>query len=346
MSGLHRDVRWALVAVALLAAFPAAASARRSRPVNRAAVVTGPVVIRSGPLAGGWLGIAAAGRPGIADTSRSSAAVDLAFREATRIADLTDPRAPTGELARLNQAGTERFACSPDLYDALSAAVAIAAETDGAYDPTCGPLLRARDSVSDVPAVLRVGWRMLALDAGTRAARFTRPGMSLELGPARCGWILDRAAAALRERGVPRARLELGGTVLAFTIHEPWQVTIPDPRGRDAMNLLLANAAVGLASSGVPAPAGSARVLDPRTGQPPPWLASLAVVARPAARAQALAQALLVMGRDGAEAFVRSHPEVGVLWLESGQDGLRAWAWNLGRTEPAAGLRVEWMTEP
>jgi thiamine biosynthesis lipoprotein ApbE len=106
---------------------------------------------------------------------------------------------------------------------------------------------------------------------------------------------------------------------------------------------MVANAAVGTARSGLE---GSARVLDPRTGQLPPGEASVTVVERSALRARALAEALLVQGREDAEAYARGHPGTGVLWLEPYDGGVRAWSWNLGRVLPEPGVRVEWMTRP
>jgi thiamine biosynthesis lipoprotein len=186
---------------------------------------------------------------------------------------------------------------------------------------------------------------MLALDPYSRTVRFSRPGMEVALDPVARGVVLESAAGVLRERGIGRARLELGGDVLAFTTHDAWAAEVPDPDGggRTVMTLTVSNAAVASAQSGGD---GSARVVDPRTGQLPPGRASVTVVERSALRARALAEALLVMGRDGAESYARAHPAMGALWLESFDGGVRAWAWNLGRIESEPDLRVEWMTGP
>jgi thiamine biosynthesis lipoprotein len=184
---------------------------------------------------------------------------------------------------------------------------------------------------------------MLTLDPDSRTARFVRPGMELSLGAVARGALLEGVARVLRERGIVRARLELGGDVFAYTSHDAWSAAVPDPADpqRTAMTLMVSNAAVASAS---PGREGAARVLDPRTGQVPPGEASVTVVERSALRARALAEALLVMGRDEAAAYARAHPATGVLWLEPLDGGVRAWVWNLGRVLPEPGLRVEWMT--
>ena len=351
----RRSARFALLLLAFLAAASSASAAARPNGRNRAAVVTGPRLERSEPVLGDVLSIAAASRGIVVDTVRASAAVDHAFEEARRLAGVFGPDDGASELAGLNRAAAERrVTCSADLYATLEAAAAVADETDGAYDPTGGPLLRAwgrrgsgrAPAADDVAAArLLVGRRMLLLDPTTRTARFVRPGMEVVLGPVARGYLLERLAEGLRERGIGRARLELGGDVLAFTSHDAWSAAVPDPAdpGRTAMTLMVSNAAVATAGTGSE---GTALVIDPRTGQRPPGDASVTVVERTALRVRALAEALLVLGRDGAAAYARAHPATGVLWLEPLEGDVRAWAWNLGRVQPEPGERVDWMTGP
>lgn len=347
--------RLALILLASLPALSPALAAGRTGGGNRAAVVTGPRLERSAQVLGDVLSIAAASRGSVTDTARAAAALDLAFAEARRLARVFAPDDGASELAGLNRTAAERrVACSADLYAALKAAVALADETDGAYDPTGGPLLRAWDrrgggrapEPSDLAAArLLVGRRMLLLDPATRTARFVRPGMEVTLGAVARGVLLERVAEVLRGRGIVRARLELGGDVFAYTSHDAWSAAIPDPAdpGRTVMTLMVANAAVATARSGRE---GRARVLDPRTGQLPLGETSVTVVERSALRARALAEALLVMGRDEAAAYANGHPGTGVLWLEPLDGGVRAWVWNLGRVLPEPDVRVDWMTRP
>ena len=347
--------RLGLLLLALLTAHAPAPAAGRPAEGNRAAVVTGPRVQRSLPVMDDVLSIVAASRGNVTDTVRASAALDRAFAEAARLAGVFAPGEGASELARLNRTAAEqRFSCSADLHAALESATALAGETDGAYDPTSGPLLRAWDRRSgarapdagDLAAARRLtGWRMFMLDPGNRTARFARPGMEVALGAVARGVVLERAASLLRERGIARARLELGGDVLAFTTHDAWPAAIPGPAGdgREVMTLTVSNGGVATARSGR---GGTARVLDPRTGQLPLGEASVTVVERSALRVRALAEALLVQGRDEAGAYASAHPETGVLWLEPLGADVRAWAWNLGGVAPEPGVRVEWMTEP
>jgi FAD:protein FMN transferase len=348
-------VQLVLLLLALLTAHSPTSAAGKPARGNRAAVITGPCLERSRPVMDGVLSITAASRGNVTDTARASAALDLAFAEAARLDGVFALAGDTSELARLNRVAAEqRVFCSADLYAALEAAITLAGETDGAYDPTSGPLLRAwdrrngtraPDAVDLAEARRLTGWHMLTLDPGNRTARLARPGMEVALGAIARGVVLERAAGLLRQRGIARARLELGGDVLAFTTYDAWSVAIPGPAGdeRTVMTLTVSNGAVGTARSGR---AGTARVLDPRMGRLPLGEASVTVVERSALHARAFAEALLVQGRDDAEAYAHAHPEAGVLWLEPLDGGVRAWAWNLGRLTCEPGVRVEWMTDP
>ncbi len=340
-----------LLAMALLAALAAPGrAAPQPGKGNRAAAATGPRVESARAVLGGTLRLVAAPRPDVTDPTRASAAAALALDEAVRLESIFGA-GPGGELARLNGAAAdERTTCSPELFAALDSAVALAEETEGAYDPTAAPLERlwagapAPERSALAAARVLVGWRMLRLEPARRNVRFLKPGMSVSLDDVASGCILDRVAVILRRRGIVRARLELEDVALAFTTHEPWTIAVSDWAGRPAVSLALANAACATVTTADEA----SPLVDPRTGEPVRGPLGVAVVAPTAARAGALARALLVMGRDGAEAYARAHPGLGVLWLEPAGDpaSLRAWAWNLGALAADPSVRLEWMTRP
>lgn len=350
---LDRPRFCAFLAVPLLAVLVLAPAARAAKPrpkPGRLASATGPLADGFRDLPTGTLTIAAASRGAVNDPDRAEAAIatalDTAAALASRLAAGTG-----GELARLNaSAASERFTCSADLYAALDAALAVAAGTGGAYDPTAAPLERLwqqpREGSEPDPLALAdvrqfVGWRLLLVEPGSRTVRFRRPGMELDLGAVAGGRILQRAAVVLRECGIARARLELNGEVLAFTNHEAWTVEVPGPAsGPDspdrgvAVRLRVSNAAVATADG----------TIDPRTGHGLSGEASVTVVTAPAPGAPALAAALRALGRDGAADYASRHADVGVLWLEPADEGVRAWAWNLDAVAAAPGRRVEWQT--
>ncbi|MEX2608929.1 MAG: FAD:protein FMN transferase, partial [Gemmatimonadota bacterium] len=136
---------------------------------------------------------------------------------------------PASELSRLGQiagTGTGR-AVSSELGQVLALARAWAERTDGAFDPTVGPLTRLwrwsarRQALPDAArlaaARAAVGWRFLRIENGGGApgggpvVHLERPGMALDLGGIAKGVAADAALAELARRGIHSALVDAGG---------------------------------------------------------------------------------------------------------------------------------------
>jgi thiamine biosynthesis lipoprotein len=291
------------------------------------------------------------------DSARALAALNAALDEIARLERVMSSWRRDSELARVNRSAAEGpVACSQDLAAVLDSSLALARRTGGAFDPTVGPLIDAWDlrGSGRVPADAaiaaardRVAWSALELDRAARTVRFARAGMALDLGGIGKGFALERAAATLARHGVRRALLNLGGEVV--TIGQGHVVTVAHPVERLAPMVELEVGDACVSTSGQSVRGFTARgvryghVLDPRTGRPVPAGPSVTVVCRSATRADALATALLVMGRERASAFDLAREEAGVMWLEPAGSGVRAWCWNLASARRAPGAAVRWM---
>lgn len=253
---------------------------------------------------------------------------------------------PTSEIARVNRHAHERpVKVSPPTFHLLALARELSRQTEGAFDPTVGPLLRAwgflgGDGALPDPRALEtarrcVGMDKVQLDANDFTVRFDRPGLMLDLGAIGKGYAIDCAVALLRDAGVSSALIH-GGTSSVYGLGTqpdgpPWKTAILAPESAskpapshptDPSNLLveltLTDAALGVSAvSGKAFQAGDRRyghVLDPRTGEPV-QRAVLAAVALPdATAADALSTALLVLGSPGLEILARHHPTLRA-WL-------------------------------
>jgi len=154
------------------------------------------------------------------------AAVTAAFDEIDRWDRILSLYKKESELNALNaSAGTGPFHASPELYAQTEAALRLAQETGGAFDPTVLPVLRRG------PAELSlVGWSKVRLDPAARTIELPIKGMGLDFGGIGKGWALDRAAAILRARGTDRAFMNFGGQILAFGAPDgggDWRVVLP-----------------------------------------------------------------------------------------------------------------------
>jgi thiamine biosynthesis lipoprotein len=262
----------------------------------------------------------------------SDAAFEAAFAALRDVDTSMSLYRPESALVRVNaHAARHDEIVDVDLFACLERARALSEATDGAFDVTVLPLLRAWGAYSGLTylesgRVDAVGWEGLLLDPVARAVRFRRAGMGIDLGGIAKGFALDRARTALVNGGVRRAVLDLGGN-LALLGDGPgrgWRVAVRDPAEPETTLGILTlgpnetvstsgNYARDFATEGWRAPS---HIYDPRTGKAAGEGLAVTVWAPDATTADALSTALLVLGPDAAARVLAREPNVGVLFVD------------------------------
>jgi FAD:protein FMN transferase len=257
------------------------------------------------------------------DGARARAAARAAFERIAELEDVMSDYRSESELRRLERRPREWVPVSAPLFSVLSRAADVAAATNGAFDPTVGPLValwrdgrrakRLPEAAALDSARALVGWRQLSLDTATRRVRLANPRMRLDLGGIAKGYILERAVAELRLRGVRRSMVVAGGDIAAGDAPpgtRGWTIATP----QDSSVRTLHNAC---ASTSGPefqyVEIGGVRyshVVDPRTGLGLINALSASVVAEDCALADALATALTVLGPPGEKLVRDRYPTV------------------------------------
>lgn len=272
-----------------------------------------------------------------------------------------------GVLGRLNRGAAEGYHTvdNNDFYRLLLLALDYARASDGAFDPTVGPLVQLyaaeRGSprpprATEIEVVLnRVGWQKVRSAPEARAFQFADPGMQLDLDGIAKGFALDLVARGFSRPGTRGGVLSLGNNYYAWgrpLDADQWSLDVTDPRapGRGFVRIL------GLSSRGVAAsghrapgtgedPASRQRVvLNPQTGTPAASGVSAALaVADSAGDADALSTALFVMGARAAGGLLTQTRKVEALLLVDDERGpfLLASASLRGRIELAPELENE-----
>src|SRR5262245_43397163 len=116
-----------------------------------------------------------------------AAALDAAFDELVAV-DETMSLWKETPLVRLNREAT--LVAPPDLLEVPRAALAVAAATDGAFDPTVEPLVRANSDAERARLLPRIGYGRVRI----QGARVTlEPGAGIDLGGIAKGYAADRA---------------------------------------------------------------------------------------------------------------------------------------------------------
>lgn len=223
---------------------------------------------------------------------------------------------PQSMLSQLNQTGGGQV--DSRLIPVLRCALSLRQYTNGAFDPT---LLR----VSQLWSIGKETFRVPE-DAELAEARGENPSAVLlgdnlilsdcliDLGGILKGYACDAVLADLRESGVRRALISLGGNIGVFSDGDPFSIGIADPNSPSRILGVLT------LSCGIVSVSGSyerfseqdgvrySHVLNPADGRPLTGDLSCAVViGQDGALCDAVSTALLVMGFADARTFAESH---------------------------------------
>lgn len=268
------------------------------------------------------------------DAAAPDAAFEAGFEALRRVDAAMSLYRPESGLVRVNlHAADHAEPVDEELFDCLRRARALSELTDGAFDPTILPLLRAWGAYRDLiylPAgrVEAVGWGGLVLDPAARTVRYGRDGMGVDLGGVAKGYALERARAAIVAAGTVRGLVDLGGNLMLIGdgTGTGWRIAVRDPADPDgSVGTLALDADLSVSTSGNYARdfAGEgwrtrSHVFDPRSGRAVRPGLAVTVWSRDATAADALSTAFLVLGRDGAADVLRRVPDVGVLFVDDG----------------------------
>lgn len=136
------------------------------------------------------------------------------------------------------------------------------------------------------------------------------------------GWAIERAAELLEAHGAANFCINAGGDIALRGNAEPdqpWRIGIrhpSDPLASAAVLSLGGRAAIATSATYE----RGAHIIDPKTGQPTADLASVTVVGEDLTYVDAYATAVFVMGLDGAQWLLDTHPELDAFVI--GHDGL------------------------
>lgn len=225
---------------------------------------------------------------------------------------------PGSALCRYNRAPAGSWQRLPvDLAAVVDAALVIAADSDGAFDPTAGPLVDLwgfgppgpctglPDAAAVAAARARVGWQRLQREGD---GLLQPGGVQLDLSAIAKGHAVDRLSQWLDEAGLPHHLVEIGGELRGQGVKPdglPWWVGIETPPGVAAGPVRVALDGLSIATSGDAirhfehAGARHAHTLDPCSGRPLRQAPAAVTVIHPLCRdADGWATALTVLGAE------------------------------------------------
>lgn len=261
-----------------------------------------------------------------------------AYAEFERVDSLMSHYRTDGEVARIESAEEgHTVACSPELLQVLGRSLYWAQKSEGAFDPTIGPLTHlwgfpdvevAPDSASIVAALVQVGYEALYIE--DEGVRLGRTGIRLDLGAAAKGFAVDRAVAHLQAAGVGAGLIEAGGDI-RYWGEKPdgseWRFGVQHPRNPQKYFEVEDIGLVAIATSGDYEQYFEQdgiryhHILDPTRGWPAVGTISATIWAQTAMDADILATAVFVLGPERGLELAEQWPDVEALIFteESGE---------------------------
>ncbi len=238
---------------------------------------------------------------------------------------------PVSHLGRYNRAPAGTWHDVPrEFLFVLRQALDVAQASDGAYDPSAGPLVNLwgfgpeqkqlhRPDAAQLAAVRNcVGWQRVLIDPISQ--RVLQPGGAyLDFSAIAKGFGVDQVSRYLQQQGIDNHLVEVGGELRGMGFKPdclPWWVALEQPPTRDGSSIavlsevVIALHGVSVATSGdyrryfeVDAKRYS-HTIDPRSGEPiQHGLASVTVIHPDCIAADALSTALNVLGVEQGMTF-------------------------------------------
>ncbi|WP_057937014.1 FAD:protein FMN transferase [Algoriphagus resistens] len=254
---------------------------------------------------------------------------------------------PDSELSKFNQGDTLDFSL-PYLLPVLDASQTVYENTNGAFDPTVGPLVNIwgfgpggpelKDSVDIKNLLSKVGFDKIEFDQ--KQLRKKVSGIYLDFSAIAKGYGSDVVADFLDNKGISDYLVEIGGELVAHGLNEKgelWKVGVNRPEESANSTDLISIIALqnrGMATSGnyrnyyVRDSVKISHTINPVTGYPVSHtLLSATVVADNCMMADAYATAMMVIGKDKAIALDSALNEIEVFLIyDDGNGGFKTFA--------------------
>lgn len=249
-------------------------------------------------------------------------------------------------ISIFNSAGANTWHTLPSAcFEVLDCALNVAADTEGAFDPTVGAVVnlwgfgpdgqRASppSSTEVMAAHANTGYQKLQLDKVNQRILQTG-GLYIDFSGIAKGYSVDLIAQALTAAGIDNYLVEVGGELLGAGIKpdgQPWWVALEtSPAVSGVTESIVALHGLAIATSGdyqryfEYQGRHYAHTIDPRTGFPIDYasnpLVSVSVIHTKCMMADALATALTVMGTQAALAYAEQR-KIAVRLVEQTDDG-------------------------
>ena len=255
-------------------------------------------------------------------------AINAGFARIKKIEQLLNFFSPESELTAINRAsGSSPVKVNKETLEIIKKAVEIADYTNGAFDPTIGPVIKlwrfsrqtpgpSIPSIDEIKNALRfVDYKKIKINISASEVFLEKKGMKLDLGGILKGYAADMAIEAIKAKGIKAALVAIAGDIKGFGLKpdmKPWKVGIQSPRladnksemkGKDIFaSLYLKDKAISTSGDYQRFFIKQGRryhhILDPRVGYSVSDVISVSVIAPHGFMADGLSTGIFVLGAE------------------------------------------------
>jgi FAD:protein FMN transferase len=273
------------------------------------------------------------------DETGTRAAIDRAVAEIRRLEMLMTTWRDDSEIAKVNQnAGKKPVVVSDETARVIDESLWISRKSAGAFDITFEVMhglwrfdedVDPRPPRADEVAARRklIDYRHVVRDEKAKTVFLDKPGVKISLGGIAKGFAIDRAAAILITEGVDDFLAQAGGDLFVHgqkADGSPWIAGVRDPRGPDGSyfaEMPVTNHAFSTAGDYERSYIADGKrfhhIIDPRTGYPATASRSVTIWAKDALTADALDDAVFILGPKQGLELVESIDEAGAVIVGS-----------------------------
>jgi thiamine biosynthesis lipoprotein len=250
---------------------------------------------------------------------------------------------PDSEISQFNNGHAVAFRL-PFFYPVLKKAQEVYQASNGAFDPTVGPLVNAwgfgTGKERKVPGQARIdslknfiGFDKITFDE--QSVQKQKEGVYIDFNAIAPGYAADVLGRFLEEKGIQNYMIEVGGEVLCKGKNKEgkyWTIGINNPefeqKGGDVLQAIVQMNNRALATSGnyrnyyEQDGKKYAHTIDPKTGFPVQHsLLSVSVFAKDCITADAYATVFMVIGREKAMDFLNKHEALDAFFVYADEKG-------------------------
>ncbi|MEO7037792.1 MAG: FAD:protein FMN transferase [Polyangiaceae bacterium] len=273
-----------------------------------------------------------------ADVAKVRLTMSRALTEIERLAGMLSEWRDDSDVGQINLNPDQWVSVGPETFAVISRGIEAGKASQGTFDITFQAMSdiwkfgSAAEAEPKIPSKAEVeqrrklvDYRTVELDAKARAVRIPK-GHKLGLGGIAKGFIVDRAADVFKKAGIQSFLVQAGGDLYGAGRKpdgSPWVSGIQDPRA--ALGVFFAtieltdhafSTAGDYARSYVIGKRRYHHIIDPRTGYPATASRSVTVWADDATTADAIDDAVFILGPKKGLELVEKTPGVGVVIVD------------------------------